>query len=311
MTKNIGFIGLGRMGRGVASNLLKAGHAVCVCDLSPEAVQAMLNRGATSAASALEVAQRSELIFTSLPTPEDVERVAFGEDGLVKGLGKSTAWFDLSTNAVDAVRRIHERLVAYDVHFFDAPLSGGPVGAANGELAIWVGGDADVFEAYRGILESVANQVRYIGPIGAGTVTKLAHNVASISMSAVLAEVMSLGVKAGVDPLALWEAIRSGAAGRSRSFDSIAQRFLQGRLDPPNFALDLAHKDMGLGMRLARDSHVPMRLCNLVFEEITEAVNRGWGARDSQSFLLLQQQRAGIAEFKVSKSDVDAAISRT
>jgi 3-hydroxyisobutyrate dehydrogenase-like beta-hydroxyacid dehydrogenase len=200
----IGFIGLGMMGAGMASNLQKAGHELIVHDLSRQAASRHLNDGAVWAESPRAVAEAADLVFTSLPTPADVERVGTGEDGLIKGFRKGAAWFDLSTNAVDVVRALNATFAEKGVGFLDAPVSGGPSGANSGRLAIWVGGDRAVFDKYQPVLDAMGDAARYIGPIGAGTVAKLVHNAAGAAVSTVLAEVFTMGVKAGVEPLPLW-----------------------------------------------------------------------------------------------------------
>ena len=306
----IGFIGLGAMGRGMAANLQGAGHEMVVNDVRREAAEPYLENGASWAGTPRELAAEVELVFTSLPTPQDVESVALGEDGLVAGFREGSVWFDLTTNSVEVVRRLHAVLVEQGVQLMDAPVSGGPKGAANGRLAIWIGGDREVYERYSDILGAMSDDARYIGESGAGTIAKLTHNMASLAINAVVAEVLTMGVRAGVEPVALWEAIRNGGAGRQRSFDNISRRFLQGKLDPPSFALRLAYKDAQLAMQLARDSGVPMRLCNLVALEMNEALNRGWGERDSQSFLLLQQERAGVPPFEMSEQEVQDVLSQ-
>jgi 3-hydroxyisobutyrate dehydrogenase len=307
----LGFIGLGLMGRGMAANLQKAGHDLVVNDLTQQAASQHLANGARWAETPRAVAEACDLVFTSLPTPADVEAVCSGANGLASGLRKGAAWFDLSTNAVDVVRRLHVRLAEQGVAFLDAPVSGGPPGAASGRLAIWVGGDKAVFDRTKPVLDAMADQARYIGPIGAGSIAKLTHNMASTAINAVMAEVLTMGVKAGLEPLALWDAIRQGAAGRMRSFDNVSNRFLPGRFDPPSFQLRLVHKDVLLALQLAREVGVPMRLCNLVAQEITEAINRGWGGRDSQSFLLLQQERAGIPPIAVPVEQIKAIREKT
>ena len=220
-------------------------------------------------------------MFTSLPTPADVEKVGTGEDGLVSGFRKGAAWFDLSTNAVDVVRTLHAQLAEKGVAFLDAPVSGGPSGANSGRLAIWVGGDKAVFDKYKAVLDAMGDAARYIGPIGAGSIAKLVHNAAGAAVNIVLSEVFTMGVKAGVEPLPLWEAIRQGAGGRARLFDRMSRDFLTGIYDPPDFALRLLHKDVSLACQLAREVSVPMRLTNLAHQELTEALNRGWAQRDS------------------------------
>jgi 3-hydroxyisobutyrate dehydrogenase-like beta-hydroxyacid dehydrogenase len=306
----IGFIGLGMMGSGMAANLQKAGHALVVNDLTRQAASHHLANGAIWAATPRAVAEACELVFTSLPTPADVEAVGQGEQGLAAGFRGGAAWFDLSTNGVDVVRRLHASFAAQGIHFLDAPVSGGPAGANSGRLAIWVGGDKAIFDRYQAVLSAMGDQARYIGPIGAGTIAKLTHNCASAAISAVLAEVFTMGVKVGVEPLPLWDAIRQGASGRQRTFDRLGERFMPGSFDPPKFQLRLLHKDVSLALQLARDASVPMRLCNLVSQEITEAMNRGWSGRDSHSFMLLQQERAGIPPIAVPMEEIKAVEER-
>lgn len=306
----IGFIGLGMMGNGMAANLQKAGHALVVHDLSRQAASQHLARGAEWADSPRAVAEAVELVFTSLPTPGDVQTVGAGADGLAAGLRQGAAWFDLSTNAVDVVRALHANLAEQGVAFLDAPVSGGPRGANSGRLAIWVGGDRAVFDKYQSVLDAMGDAARHIGPIGAGTIAKLVHNAAGAAVNIAIAEVFTMGVKAGVDPLPLWEAIRQGAGGRARLFDRIGDHFLAGTYDPADFALRLLHKDVSLACQLAREVGVPMRLTNLAQQELTEALGRGWGNRDSRVGMLLQQERAGIDRLAVPKEQVKAVLER-
>lgn len=304
----IGFIGLGMMGAGMASNLQKAGHELVVHDLSRQAASRHLNAGATWVESPRALAEAVDLVFTSLPTPADVEKVGTGEDGLAEGFRKGAAWFDLSTNAVSVVRALHATFAERGVDFLDAPVSGGPSGANSGRLAIWVGGDKAAFDKYQTVLDAMGDAARYIGPIGAGTIAKLVHNAAGAAVSTVLAEVFTMGVKAGVEPLPLWEAIRQGAGGRARLFDRMSRGFLTGTYDPPDFALRLLHKDVSLACQLARDVSVPMRLTNLAHQELTEAMNRGWSGRDSRVSMLLQQERSGIDKIAVPPDRLKAVL---
>jgi 3-hydroxyisobutyrate dehydrogenase len=294
----------------MASNLLKHGHTLLVHDLFRDSAQPLLDAGAQWANSPVALAEASEVVFTSLPTPDDVEAIAAGPAGLAKGLRPGSAWFDLSTNSVDVVRRLHAELSQQGIAFLDAPVSGGPAGAASGNLAIWVGGDEAVFRQHAALLGDMSDGARYIGGIGAGTVAKLVHNCASAALTAVLAEVFTLGVKADVDPLTLWETVRDGALGRNRTFDLFGRRFLPGRFDPPSFRLSLVHKDVRLALELANQLNVPMPLCSGVLAEIGEAVDRGWGGRDSYSFTLLQQERAGIVPVSVPVEAIRAAEAR-
>jgi 3-hydroxyisobutyrate dehydrogenase-like beta-hydroxyacid dehydrogenase len=304
----VGFIGVGTMGAGMASNMQKGGNELVVNDLTRQAASRHLNAGAIWAESPKAVAESCDVIFTSLPTPADVVKVGTGENGLLEGFRPGSAWFDLSTNAVDVVRALHAQLAEKGVHFLDAPVSGGPSGANSGKLAIWVGGEKDIFDKYKAQLEAMGDQARYIGPIGAGTIAKLVHNAASAAVNVVLSEVFTMGVKAGVEPLQLFEAIRQGSAGRGRLFDRMQKQFLTGVYEPPDFALRLLHKDVSLACQLAREVSVPMRLTNLAHQELTEAMNRGWQGRDSRVAALLQQERAGIPPIKVDPARIKAVM---
>lgn len=305
---NIGFIGLGNMGRGMAANLRKAGQALTVHDMRRESAAALLDSGAAWADTPRALAAASDVVFTSLPTPADVLAVSAGDHGLAAGLRQGAAWFDLSTNGVDVVRRLHADLAPRGVAFLDAPVSGGPAGAASGRMAVWVGGEHAVFERCRALLDAMGDQVLYVGDIGAGTIAKLVHNVTSSTIAVVMSEVFTMGAKAGLDPLALWQAVSQGVIGRQRTFEKVATTILPGRFDPAKFALRLVHKDVQLALQLARDVNVPMRLCNLAGQEITEALNRGWGERDAAVFTLLQQERAGIEPFALPMDQIDAAM---
>jgi 3-hydroxyisobutyrate dehydrogenase len=254
------------------------------------------------------VAEACDLVFTSLPTPADVQRVGTGENGLIEGFRGGCAWFDLSTNAVDVVRSLHATFAEKGIDFLDAPVSGGPRGANSGKLAIWVGGDKGVFDKYQAALSAMGDQAVYIGPIGAGSIAKLVHNASSAAVNVVLSEVFTMGIKAGVEPLALFEAVRQGASGRNRMFDRLADHFLTGSYDPADFALRLLHKDVSLACQLGRDVQVPMRLTNMALMELTEALNRGWGARDSRVGSLLQQERAGIPPIAVAPEKIKAVL---
>ena len=150
------------------------------------------------------------------------------------------------------------------------------------------------------MLGCIGDKPYYVGPIGSGAVAKLVHNCAGYALQTALAEVFTMGVKAGVEPEALFKAIRNGAQGRRRTFDSMIKQFLPGKFDPPDFTLRLAHKDVTLATALGRENRVPMRLANLALEDLTEAMNRGWGERDSRIAMLLQEERAGV-ESRVSE----------
>jgi 3-hydroxyisobutyrate dehydrogenase len=290
----VGFIGLGTMGGSMAANLQKAGYKLIVHDLKRQAASHHLAAGAVRAENPRVLAQQVDVIFTSLPEPADVEAVALAPDGLIAGIKPGAAWFDLSTNAPAVVKKLHARFAETGAHMLDAPVSGGPAGARSGRLAIWVGGDERAFNAHKTVLGAIGDAPAYIGPIGSATVAKLVHNMSGYALVCALAETFALGVKAGLDPLALWQAVRQGAAGRRLTFDALIDQFLPGTYDPPAFSLKLAHKDVSLANALGHELGVPMRICNLALAEMTEALGRGWGGRDSRAVMLLAQERAGV-----------------
>jgi 3-hydroxyisobutyrate dehydrogenase len=287
----IAFLGLGAMGRHMAASLRRAGHTLRVHDLRRDAGDELVKSGAAWAASAADAANGAEVVFTSLPGPKEVDATA---NELRAAMQSGTAWFDLTTNSPDVVRRLHASLGERGIALLDSPVSGGPKGAESGKLALWVGGDEAVYRKYLPVLKAIGDQPYYVGAIGAGTIAKLAHNCASFSIQAVLAEIMTLGVKAGVEPLALFRAIRQGATGRARTFDRLADFFLSGNFDPPSFAMSLAHKDMTLALELARKNGVPMRMGEAALAEFDEALRRGWANRDCRAAMTLQEERAGV-----------------
>ena len=290
----VGFVGLGTMGANMAFNCLQGGNDMIVHDIRRESATPHLEAGAVWADTPREVAESSDVVFTSLPGPVEIEAVALGESGLLEGLTEGKTYFDLSTNSPTVIRHIHEVMAARGVSVLDAPVSGGPRGAKSRNLAIWVGGDKDLFDKYKSVLDSIGDKAYYVGPIGCGAVAKLVHNCSGYIIQTALAEVFTMGVKAGVEPLALWQAVRRGAQGRRGTFEGLAEHLLPGNFDPPDFALRLARKDVDLAVGVGREFDVPMKLANITLAEMTEAMNRGWDGRDSRVSMLLQEERAGV-----------------
>jgi 3-hydroxyisobutyrate dehydrogenase len=299
----VGFIGLGKMGAGMALNLRKAGYDLVVYDICKENAQPLIAEGATWAETVSHLARSADVVFTSVPGPKEMQEVAFGNGGLFDSMREGTTWFDLSTNAVAVLREVGKRFAEKQITLLDAPVSGGPSGARSGKLAIYVGGDLAVFNRHRKLLEAIGDQVLYVGALSAGTAAKLVHNTASNIFRMAIAEVFTLGVKAGVDPLTLWHAIRQGGIGRVRPFDRLGDEYLQSKYETPSFALGLAYKDMTLALELARELGVPMRYAELTYDDYTTAIERGWGDLDSRSPMQLQNERAGVT-IKVSAEDV-------
>ena len=304
----VGFIGLGTMGSSMAYNALQGGNEMVVHDIRREAATPHLEAGAVWADTPREVAEASEIVFTSLPGPVEVEAVSLGDEGLFQGLSEGKVYFDLSTSTPNLIRRIHEEGAARGIHVLDAPVSGGPRGARTRNLAIWVGGDKDVFDRCKPVLDAIGDKAYYVGPIGCGAVAKLVHNCAGYMIQCAMAEVFTMGVKAGVEPMALWQAVRKGASGRRRGpFEGLAEHLLPGKFDPPDFALRLARKDVDLAVGVGREYDVPMKMATIALQELTEALNRGWAERDSRVAMLLQEERAGV-EVRVDEEELRQAL---
>lgn len=293
-TTPVGFIGLGRIGRHMARHLVRAGHPVTVHDLDAAAVEELRAAGAAVATSPVQVSREADVVLTSLPGPPQVEEVVWGAEGLLSPWAGEHTLVDLTTSSLSLARRVHAAYVEHGLAMLDAPVSGGPPQAEAGQMTVWASGDEDVFARVEGVLRAFAARVRYVGPSGAGTVTKLAHNVSSYVAFHVLGEVFSVGAKAGVDPVELWSALKLGMIGRGSVLDTLPHQFLVGEYEPASFALRLAHKDMTLAATMAEDLGVPVQLTNATREEMAAAIDRGFGDQDTRAFLKLQLERAGV-----------------
>jgi 3-hydroxyisobutyrate dehydrogenase-like beta-hydroxyacid dehydrogenase len=291
----VGFIGLGNMGGPMASHILAAGHSLTVYDTRKEVAAPQLGKGARWADSPMAVAAASEIVFTSLPGPKEVEAVALGEAGILQGAAQGTVYIDLSTNSPTLVRHIADVYKERGMFVLDAPVSGGPIGAQQATLAVMVGGDRAVYDRVKPVLDAIGNKVSYVGPIGAGAIAKLVHNMIGICTQAILAEGFTLGVKAGVDPEALRKAIADGAVGQGLMLNYMVPNVVfKGDFDTPRFALKLARKDIGLASALGREFEVPLKIANLVEQDLVEGMAKGWAERDSTAPFQLQEERAGV-----------------
>ena len=293
--ETVGFIGLGNMGGGMAGNIQKAGYPMVVFDIREEVVKPFLDGGARLASSPAEVARLSDVILTSLPGPREVEQVATGAEGVLEGINPGGIYVDLSTSRPTLIREIEPKFREKGCHVLDAPVSGGKSGAATRNLAVMVGGEREIFDRIKPLLDAFGDKVFYAGSIGAGSVAKLVHNMIGHGVRQAIAEGLTLGVKAGVEPEALWQCVRRGSLGRmSGLHEGIARTVFRGEFEPASFSLALSRKDVGLATDLGREFNVPMPLANLVEQIAIEGMNRGWGDKDSSVTFLLQEEQAGV-----------------
>ena len=289
----VGFIGTGNMGNPMAANLIKAGHELTVHDLRREAATNLLEMGAEWAATPKDAVPGNEVVFTSLPVPRDVEAVVEGENGILEGAGEGSLYVDLSTNSPTVVRRLHQVCAARGVTMLDAPVSGGVYGAAAGTLAVMVGGDEGTFNRLKPTLDAIGSHVVFCGPVGNGSVCKICNNLLSMGIGVLLAESLTLGVKAGVD-LAVLADVIANSSGSSRRLTEKLPRFLFKDNFEPGFATALAAKDVRLATDLGREYGIPMELSNLVDQRHVEAMLRGWGPEDSDAVCRIQEEKSGV-----------------
>jgi 3-hydroxyisobutyrate dehydrogenase len=293
--ETVGFIGLGNMGSGMAGNIQKADYPLVVYDIRAESATPFLTQGARLAASPAEVARLSDVTFTSLPGPPEVEAVALGAQGILTGIRPGSIYVDLSTSRPTLIRRLEPLFRDKGAHVLDAPVSGGKTGAATRNLAVMVGGERAIYERIKPMLDAFGDKVFYAGSIGAGSVCKLMHNMISHGIRQAIAEGLTLGVKAGVDPVLLWECVRRGSVGRMRLLhEGLVRTVFRGQFEPASFALALARKDIALATELGREYNVPLPVATLVEQTVIEALNRGWGEMDSNVPFLLQEEAAGV-----------------
>lgn len=290
--KCLGFVGLGMMGGAMVRNLLSSGYGLDVFDVDQTKVNVFTGLGATPAGSPKEVAVKSQVVLSSLPDPAIVKKVYLGPDGMIEGASRGSVLIDLSTVDPETSRTNSKAAAAKDVKYLDAPVSGGPKEAESGKLIVIVGGDKDAFARCKGILDVLGSTVHYAGSSGAGNVVKLVNNIMSMSNILIAAEALVLGVKAGVDGQTLFDIIRT-SGGRSSQFEKRFPNVLAGNFEP-RFTVDLAKKDLGLALDMARSLTVPMPATSLVHQLHCVVSSVGDGQKDHAAVIRLFESWAGI-----------------
>jgi 2-hydroxy-3-oxopropionate reductase len=292
--ERIGFIGLGIMGKPMASNLLAAGYPLTVHNRGRAPVQELASRGATAAGSPREVAAASDVVITMLPDSPDVEAVVLGADGVADGISDRALYIDMSTIDPATSRKIAAVLSERGVDSVDAPVSGGEPAAHSSELSIMAGGSEAAIARAQPIFEVLGKTTTHIGPAGAGQVAKAANQlVVALTIQAV-AEALVLARKAGVDPARVREALLGGFA-QSRILDLHGQRMLEHNYDP-GFKLRLHRKDLAIALRLGRQEHVPLFAAAQAAELMDALLAQGAGDRDHSVLAVLYEQMADVAE---------------
>jgi 3-hydroxyisobutyrate dehydrogenase-like beta-hydroxyacid dehydrogenase len=286
---HVGFIGLGKMGRPMTQRLLAASHTAHVHNRSRGAVEALAEKGATPAESATQVAQRSDVVMTALPTPESV-RLVYTE--LAKAARAGQVYIDHSTVSPGLNRWCAEQLAKGGADFLDAPVSGGPAGAEAGTLTVMVGGEQAVFERALPILQAFGKNIQLCGPVGAGQVVKLINQLLVGVHTSAIAEAAVFGAKLGANPQVVLDLIGTSFGGSTmmtRNMPRFMSRDFSGATP-----VDLILKDLGLIHDEAKNADVPLLLGALAEQRFLEARARGLGEQDMASLVRLWEEPAGV-----------------
>ena len=268
--KRIGFIGLGVMGTSMAAHLMAAGHSLTVFNRTREKAEGLIKRGAQWADTPGAVAAASDILISMVGYPHDVEKIYFGEGGILSAMKAGGYVVDMTTSSPKLARRLYEAAKEREIASLDAPASGGDIGARNASLVVMVGGDRGAFDAVKSIFELLGRTIRYFGPAGSGQYAKMANQIAIASNMMGVCEAVAYAKRAGLDPAEVVETISGGAAG-SWSLSNLAPRMLRGDY-APGFFIKHFIKDMGIALASAEEMHLDLpglKLAKRLYDELS------------------------------------------
>lgn len=291
--QRIGFIGLGAMGRPMAKNVLKGGFTLAVHDIVPEPVRELVALGAETRATPREVARDADAVITMLPDSPDVEAVLLGPDGVAQGAPPGTIVVDMSTIDPATTRKVAGALGARGLRFVDAPVGRTSAHAEAGTLFIMVGGDPADVAAVDRLLRTMGTDLVHCGPTGTGITMKVVNNYLSCASSVLTAECLVLGVKAGLRLETMLQVMTSTAAKTAHLEMTYPAKAFRGDFTP-GFLIDLAHKDLGIGLRLGAEQQVPLSMGAAAREVYSAARARGKGRLDYTGVVTLLEELAGV-----------------
>jgi 2-hydroxy-3-oxopropionate reductase len=292
MAMSVGFIGVGNMGNPMAANVLKAGFPMVVFDMNPQAMQNLIQGGAQRAASAREVVERSELVLTSLPASPDVEAVYLEPGGLVESAKPGTILIDLSSVLPSTPRKIEPRAKERGVYFLEAPVSGGVSGARAATLAVMVGGDPEVLTRAHPVLRAIGPNIFHVGPVGAGNIIKAINNMMASVNSLAMMEGVALGVKAGLDPMTIYEVVKASSGG-SKALERIPNSLVPRKFEP-GFKVQLMNKDLETFNTVAKELHVPVSFANVAQQYQQAAIAAGLADQDTSVVMTIIERLAAV-----------------
>jgi 3-hydroxyisobutyrate dehydrogenase len=261
MTPRIGYIGLGSLGKHLATSLLQAGFPVTIYDINKDAAADLVAAGASWADSAADVARASDTVITCLPSPEIVTATVTGENGILAGLAADGTWIDMSTNDLHELQRLAGLAAAQGVATLEAPVTGGVHRAAAGMITVLVGGDKTVFERHLPAFEAMGGKVFYIGDLGQASVIKVITNMLAFIHLVADGEALMLAKRGGVDLKLAWDVI-TASSGSSFVHETEGQLILNGSYQI-NFTMDLARKDLHFAHQMGREFGVPLELASM------------------------------------------------
>ena len=288
----VGFIGLGIMGKPMAGHLIDAGYELVVHNRNRDAVDELVGKGAAEAHSGKEVAEQSDIVITMLPDSPDVESVALGEGGIIEGVHEGLIFVDMSTIAPSVTTQVGEVLAGKGVQSLDAPVSGGDIGAQNATLSIMVGGDEDTFNTVKPLFDVMGQSAILCGPLGAGQTVKACNQILVAVTIAGVSEALTMGTKAGVDPIKIVQVLSGGLA-RCGVLENRGERMVNGDFDP-GFRIRLHYKDLNIIQKTSNDFDVPLPVTSEVFELFKTAMVKGRGELDHSGLLTVIEDMSNI-----------------
>jgi len=289
----IGFIGLGTMGGPMARNLIRKGHALVVSDMQPAAVAALVEAGATTAASPRDIAAQSEIVITMLPDAPDVERVALGADGIVAGLAKGALYIDMSTIDPATTRKVGAAVALRGATMIDSPVGKTADAAVAGTLTLMVGGSADAVARARPVLDCMGTDFFHCGELGAGQTMKLINNLLATAVSEASIEALVTGTKSGLTLDTMLSVLRTTMAWNNALAIAMPKRPLAGDFSP-GFMMKLAHKDCRLALQMVEGLGVTAPVGRAAFASLEEGLQRGLADLDVGALLKLREEPVGV-----------------
>jgi len=296
----IGFIGLGRMGKWMASNLLKRGFALHVFDIDAAALALLAERGATPAPTAAALAQRVDTIVLSLPNSEVVETVVRGQDAVLQGARPGLVLVDCGTAGYRWTREFADSLQSRGLHFVDAPVTGLEQKAKDGTLTIMFGGAADLFEQVRPVLAAMGSNIIHMGETGSGQLAKMLNNILYNANMAALAEVLPMAVKLGLAPERIAEVVNSGS-GRSFASEFFIPQILDGTFDR-SYSMANAYKDMANAAETAAHYEIRLPMIEAATATYRQALAMGLGAEGKGAMIKVFEEKLKVAFRKGGES---------